>query len=238
MSSQRTLERTPSQRRIAHCDDGSKVIFHAVHEAVVDVQEEFQAEGVRISPYFQEKLDYSDTDLCLYANAAMREVQYCTSFTKLPGAATAHRRTTWTPQESAYALHSWHRQLRWHQALIQSGPPARDSEHSKGPPKDSECTSAEAHAAKLLREPRFERQESSKLLRDWARNTMSRDGLVEAVRFLVAKGIVTSPDVEQAAAKPRKAFTVAKRTWADVSQNDDAMQLLKRLRVHRDSFDL
>ena len=48
--------------------------FRAAQESVADIQEELENAGVAVSPYFQEKLDYWDTDLCHYANAAMREV--------------------------------------------------------------------------------------------------------------------------------------------------------------------
>ena len=107
---------------------------------MVDIQEELEKAGVTISPYFQEKLNYWDTDLCHYANAVLREVQFCRWLTKLPDAATAHTRTAWTPRESAYALHCWHRQLRWHHALIEAAPPAEDSEHPKN------CPSRRVHA--------------------------------------------------------------------------------------------
>ena len=69
--------------------------------------------------FFKEKLDYWDTEICHYANATMREVQFCESLTKLPTAASAHMRATWTAEETAYALHLWHRQLRLHYALAQ-----------------------------------------------------------------------------------------------------------------------
>ena len=39
----------------------------------------------------------------------MREVQFCESLTKLPTAANAHTRATWTAEDDA--LHIWHRQL-------------------------------------------------------------------------------------------------------------------------------
>ena len=226
-----------SDARVAYCDPGSKVIFAAVQEAVSDVQEELEAEGVRINPYFQEKVDYWDTDLCHYANATMREVQYCTSLTKLPEAATAHARVAWTPEETVYALHNWHRQLRWHYAIIQAARVPEEVEHAH-PRRPTDCSQVERHAAQLLREPRFKREENSAKLRDRLKNKMSREKLLEAVSLLVDKRIVSAPGLEEAAKRQKRSFTVKKRTWDELSQDEDAMQFLKRLRINRDCFEL
>ena len=88
-----------------------------------------------------------------------------------------------------------------------------------------------------MREPKFKRQADSSKLRDWLRNKMNRDGLVEAVGFLQEKGIVEANGFNEARSKPKKTFTVKKRPWQDVSQNTDALELLKRICVSRDCFE-
>ena len=91
--------------RAAYCDTGSKVMFTDIGQAVSDVQEELEAEEVHVNPFFKEKLDYWDTDICHCANTTMREVQLCESSTKLPTAASAH-----TSGDCRGELRIWHRQ--------------------------------------------------------------------------------------------------------------------------------
>ena len=226
----------PPVSRVAFCDLGSKLMFTAIGEAVIDVQEELEVEEIDVNRFFKEKLDYWDTDICHYANATMREVQFCESLTKLPTAASAHTRATWTAEETTYALHLWHRQLRLHHALAQeTKEPRKHDQKSKA--STLKCSVPEQNAGYLLREPKFKRQADRSKLRDWLRNTMNRDGLVEAVGFLQENGIVEANGFNEARSKPKKTFTVKKRPWQDVSQNTDALELLKRLCVSRDCFE-
>ena len=228
----------PEPGRVAYCSPGARVMFEAVQEAVTDAQEELEASGKEMSPYFQEKLDYWDTDLCHFANATMREVQFCTSLSLLPGAGAAHRRVAWTPEETVYALHLWHRQLRWHHAIIQysgeSGHPPSTSARSSG---SSACTQTEQHAARLLHEPALRQEVGSGKLRDRLKNKMSREGLLDAVHLLVSKGIVDAPGISKASPSNKARFTVKKRSWSELSEHEGAVELLKRLRVNRDCFD-
>ena len=52
----------------------------------------------------------------------MMEVQFCESFTRLPGADMSHARVEFSAEEAVYALHNWHRQLQWHNTITRASP--------------------------------------------------------------------------------------------------------------------
>jgi hypothetical protein len=61
--------------------------------------------------YWSEKLRFADTDLCKFANVAMRSRQYCTSLTKTPAPAVQNQ---WNVYDQACAIHHWLRQTELH----------------------------------------------------------------------------------------------------------------------------
>ena len=73
------------QRCVRPLGDEAGLTPDKVEEAVGNVQLELQTEGNPNNPYFVEKLEYWDTDMCHHANVAMREVRFCESLTRCPG---------------------------------------------------------------------------------------------------------------------------------------------------------
>ena len=208
--------------------------------SMLQAVDDFIASQPCLNRFFVEKLKFTDTDLCKFANVAMRMRQYCESLSNVIDAIHSHAGAAWSVYDVAYAFHNWRRQLAYHHGRY-----LKHAEQRSGPAGAPEraFSDMEQLQQKLLRDHRFSPgvNASTTDMRLWVKNrvatTASLSGRIrEAVQDLLERGVVEAAD--GAARRGHPVICTRKRPWSEIQADPVATELLQHLRVGAAAFEV